>query len=418
MSAIPDTAVPAPRRRPTEMAIEGIRGVATLMVALSHLLWLDLLTPALKLPGWLRFVEGGHAGVLTFFVLSGYVIGWTNPGAFTPDAGRAYVWRRFVRLAPIYTVAMILTVGIIRFTGRPESFRVVAGSFLALQNFNSYFGFSINPPVVNGPLWSLNYELLYYGLFLLLWRFNPKSVWIFGPAFLAGVMGWFAPRFIPLFLASYACGWLFWAAGWWLSKQPLVGDGAEDRQPMASWVLLIFASHQIGGIVRVFNALHFWSNDSGMCSIADLAMLPAIFLALSAAAHRRLPARKWISALAWAVCVVPIIGMIAAHRLLGNPAWVNGSVAVVLAAAMLPIRSTGWLKPFAWLGGISYAFYVVHFPLLYFVQCLPLPKASVIGFVERLPIWVALTLGLSWLLERRFQPWIKARLLPRAKSPA
>jgi peptidoglycan/LPS O-acetylase OafA/YrhL len=418
MTEHPRTSIPAPTRRPTEIGIEGIRGVAALMVAMSHLLWLDLLTPALRLPQWLKDVEGGHAGVLTFFVLSGYVIGWTNPGAFTQDGARSYVLRRLVRLAPIYLIAMILTVAVIQFTGVSESFRVVAGSFLALQNYNGYFGYSLNPPIVNGPLWSLNYELLYYGLFLLLWRLRPKAAWVFGPALVAGILGWFAPRFCPLFIASYASGWLFWAAGWWLSKQPLVHGDGEDPQPLASWVLLIFASHQIGGVVRVFNVLGWYSNDSGMCSIADLGLLPAILLALSAAAHRRLPCRKWISLLAWAVCVIPIAGMICTGRLLGNAAWVNGSIAVVLAALLLPVRSAAWLRPFAWFGGISYAFYVVHFPLLYFVQRLPLPAASVLGFAMRLPIWVALTLGLSWLLERRFQPWIKARLLPRASSRA
>jgi peptidoglycan/LPS O-acetylase OafA/YrhL len=76
----------------------------------------------------------------------------------------------------------------------------------------------------------------------------------------------------------------------------------------------------------------------------------------------------------------------------------------------LPLRSTQWLRPFAWFGGISYAFYVVHFPLLYFVQFLPLPKSTVAGFLERLPIWIALTLGIAWILERRFQPWMKGRL--------
>jgi len=412
MTADPGVSKPAPARRPTEMGIEGVRGVAALMVAMSHLFYLDLLTPAWKLPPWLHSLEGGHAGVLTFFVLSGYVIGWTNSGAFTPDAGRSYVWRRLVRLAPIYQVAMIVTLAVIWFTGLSESPRVIVGSFLGLQNFNGYFGFSLDPPLVNGPLWSLNYELLYYGLFLILWRRNPKAAWVFGPALLAGMLGWFAPRFMPLFLASYACGWLFWAVGWWLSRQPLLDRGSSDPQPVASWVLLIFASHEIGGVTRVLNVLGWYSNDAGMCAIADLGLMPSILLALAAVAHRRLPGRRRISVLAWAVCVIPMIGMVMTGRLLGNPGWVNGSVAVVLAAVLLPFRSTNWLRPLAWFGGISYAFYVLHFPLLYFVQFLPLPKAAAIGFFARLPIWVALTLGLSWLLERRFQPWIKRRLVP------
>ena len=95
-----------------------------------------------------------------------------------------YGWR-----FSIYYVAVIITLGVIQFTGLPETLRVKIGACLCLQNYNGYFGFKLNPPIVNGPLWSLNYELLYYGLFVLLWRYNPRSSWLFGPALLAGVLG-------------------------------------------------------------------------------------------------------------------------------------------------------------------------------------------------------------------------------------
>jgi peptidoglycan/LPS O-acetylase OafA/YrhL len=392
------------------MGLEGVRGVAATMVALSHVLYLDLLTPGFDLPRWLRTIEGGHAGVLTFFVLSGYVIGWTNSGPFSPGAGRSYVWRRFVRLAPIYYVAMILTIAVIRFTGIPHSTRVIVGALLGMQNFNGYFGFGLSPPMINGPLWSLNFELLYYGLFLILWRFKPKLVWIFGPALLAGVLGWFVPRLMPLFISSYACGWLFWAAGWWLSGQPRTEDGGETMGSIATWMLLILANYEIGGLNRIFNVLGWYSEDAGMVNLSDLALLPAVLLAIAGVTRRRLPHSRLFVLLAWTLCIVPAVGMVWTGRLWGQPAWVTGCATILLAAALLPLRSTQWLRPFAWFGGISYAFYVVHFPLLYFVQFLPLPKSTVAGFLERLPIWIALTLGIAWILERRFQPWMKGRL--------
>ena len=393
------------------MGLEGIRGIAAIMVALSHLLYVDLLTPEFNIPPFLRTIEGGHAGVLIFFVLSGYVIGWTNSRPFSPAAGRTYVWRRFVRLAPIYYVAMLVTVAVYWFTGIPHAPRVIVPSLLGIQNYNDYFGLKLYPPLINGALWSLNYELLYYGLFLLLWRFEPRSVWVFGPALLAGALGWFAPRVMPLFISSYASGWLFWAAGWWISKQPHAADADKFPQRIASWILLIVASYEISGITRIFNVLGWYSRDSGMVAICDLALLPAILLTIAGVTRRRLPHRGLLILLAWSICIVPAMGMVWTARLWSQPPWVTGCAAILLALIFLPLCSTGWLLPFAWFGGISYAFYVVHFPLMYFAQYLPFPKSSALGFFERLPVWIALAVGLAWLLERRFQPSIKGRLM-------
>ena len=402
--------------RPIDTSIEGVRGIAAVMVALSHVLSLNLLTPAFPLPRWLRAIEAGHAGVLLFFILSGYLIGWTNSGTLTVPALRTYARRRFVRLGPIYFLAMILTVGVIRYTGFFESGRVILGSFLGLQNFNGYFGFRLNPPMVNGPLWSLNYELLYYTLFLVLWRYKPRLLWIFGPALVLSILGWFAPSFTPLFIAAYASGWIFWALGWWLSKLPVVA--AEESRPIASWIVLIFASHQIEGVMRLLNLLGWYSNDAGMVELADFQMIPVMLLVFAAVSRRRLPGERALSILAWALCIVPAAGMVAAGRLTNHPGWLDGFFELLLALALLPVRSRRWLRWFAGFGAISYAFYVVHFPLLYFVRFLPLPSDTLGGFLERLPIWVLLTLALSWLLERRFQPWIKARLFRARGSPA
>ena len=401
----------SPARRPTDKGLEAIRGIAMTFVALSHVLYLDLLTPDLNFPRWLRSIEGGHAGVLVFFVLSGYVIGWTNSRTFSREAARDYLRRRLIRLAPIYLLAVAITTAVMWVTGLWAPLRVIVGSVFCLQNFNGYFGFSLNPPLVNNPLWSLNYEILYYGLFLILWRFEPASKWVFGPALLAATLSWFAPRVMPLFIGSYAAGWLFWAAGWWLSRRPQLDRSMAARAPIATWVLLIFASHQISGATRILNALGLYSNDAGMVSIGDLGILPGLLLLVSALGGRQLTGKRWIELLAWTICVLPLAGIICTGRLLNNPAWLTGLLAVLMAGGLRAFSSERWLRPFAWLGGISYAFYVLHFPLLYLVQDMPIPRTTVEGFLVRLFIWIGLILGLSWLLERRFQPWIKARIL-------
>lgn len=395
--------------RPANAELEGVRGIACLMVALSHSLYLNHLDPTVFLPPSLRSLEAGHTGVLVFFVLSGYLISWTNAGPYTPENRRAYGWRRFVRLAPIYYIALVLTVAVLFLRQDHGQIRVVAATLVGLQNFNDYLGLHLPPPMSNGPLWSLNYELLYYGLFILLWRYQPRLGWIFLPAAAASLLGWFAPQFIPLFLASYACGWLFWAAGWWLARLPELPAEAPGSSA-ATWLLLTFAGHQLGGVARILNALGLHSVDAGMVTLGQLGVLPPILLLLAAVGRRRLPAAPLFAVLAWLVCLVPLAGMLWTGRLWTEPSWITGGVAVLLAAVALPWRRSGWVKSFAGLGSISYAFYVVHFPLLFIVQRSPLPGGTIPAYFLRMAVWAGLALTLAWLLEQRFQPWIKARL--------
>lgn len=389
--------------------------MAAVFVASGHAISLSVLAAGFAVPDYLRTIEAAHSGVLVFFVLSGYVIGWTNAGNYSSEAAREYVRRRCIRLIPIYFVAMALTFLTIWATGHPEPLRVKLGALLCLQNYNGYFGAPINPPLVNPPIWSLNFEVLYYGLFLLLWRYKPRTAWIFLPAFAFCALGWFSGGAMPLFISSYSAGWVFWAAGWWLASQPVEDPGAKSRAPLLSMLILVFANNQINGVARVLDVLKLYCNDGGMITFADLGSLPSVILVIAAVAHRRLPFRGWIEACAWLVCAVPIAGMIATGRLSEHPFWVTGAYAVVLALLVRGYKSTVWLRPLAWFGGISYAFYVVHFPLLYWAATLPFARTNPLGFAARLVVWAALALSLSWLLERVFQPWAKGRFYRGAK---
>jgi peptidoglycan/LPS O-acetylase OafA/YrhL len=401
---------PARPRRAHDSGLEGLRGVAAFFVGISHVYWANLLNGPIRIPPLAKCLEAGHAGVLVFFMLSGYVISWTNEVEFSQLAVKGYARRRWLRLAPIYYVAFLLTLLAIRISGVLEPFRVLVGAFFCLQNFNGYFSVPINPPMVNGPLWSLNYEVLYYGLFILLWRARPSLAWVFVPALLAGILGWIAPSVMPLFISSYCCGWLFWAGGWWLAKRPQSPDPSKDSEPLLSWTLLIFSCHHIAGLTRAMNLLGLYSNDAGMVTFGDIALVPSILLVLSSLTRRTIPGKRWIEAAAWLVCAVPVAGMVATGRLKGNPEWVAGAGALVAAALLFKVRSTMWLKPFAWFGGISYAFYVIHFPLLYILGAWRLEVPPAAAFLLRLAAWIALCLGGSWLLERRFQPWIRQKL--------
>jgi peptidoglycan/LPS O-acetylase OafA/YrhL len=65
------------------------------------------------------------------------------------------------------------------------------------------------------------------------------------------------------------------------------------------------------------------------------------------------------------------------------------------------------ILPFmVYVGGLSYALYLVHYPLVQTFNILsPLPP------IVDVVIVAALSLGLAHLLDYKFQPWVRARLM-------
>jgi peptidoglycan/LPS O-acetylase OafA/YrhL len=115
-------------------------------------------------------VDIGHGAVIVFFVLSGYVIFYT-----TLNKNRGFLQYFKARLSRLYSVlipGLLLTV-ICEFIVRQVNIDIyseysrghsiirylLTGTFL-----NEIFLFSSAPPM-NGPLWSLGYEFMFYVIF-------------------------------------------------------------------------------------------------------------------------------------------------------------------------------------------------------------------------------------------------------------
>lgn len=389
-----------------------MRGLAALFVGLSHLLALQVLDPGWTIPIPLRFLQCGHSAVLVFFLLSGYVIGLTTKKPYSSDAAADYLRRRAVRIVPIYLVALLFTL----FVNKNYTWQQVAGCLLFFQNFDSYFGLHLLPLQTNGPIWSLNYEVLYYLLFLFLWRKRATlsaQVWA---CLLLGAVAWSVPH-APVFLCSYAVGWLFWMSGWWLSEQPPSLD-ASRRLPLLSVVLLLLSAHHFECGVLLLNTLHIPHQDPvGVVNIGNLALLPICCLCLITVT-RHTVSKILYRALATAAFALPIgalLVLIGLGRLQENPRWIAAATYAVLAviAALLPeTKGIARLAPF---GRISYGFYLIHFPMLFLVERLHLPGGTGASFLLRAVIWFGLSLFAAWLLECRFQPMIRKRIFPAGK---
>jgi len=154
--------------------IQVLRGVASLLVVLLHISVIFSETfgrPFL----WDIFLFGG-SGVDIFFVLSGFIITYTNlRNLGHPSASGDFVKRRFVRIFPIYWI--IITGLIIVRLLLPALYKTGV-SFDPAGLLSTYL---LLPDhfMVNGVSWSLTNELFFYLLFLIGFLIPSKKVCLF-----------------------------------------------------------------------------------------------------------------------------------------------------------------------------------------------------------------------------------------------
>jgi peptidoglycan/LPS O-acetylase OafA/YrhL len=132
-------------------ALTGLRFVAALSVVCLH--YLD---PSLKTPSPIHWVLAiGNTGVSLFFVLSGFVLAYTYLDR--APLNRRFFWvSRFARIYPVYLLALILAVVLMRDRSEPA----LLASVVMVQSWNPYWAVKINYPA-----WSLSVEALFYAVF-------------------------------------------------------------------------------------------------------------------------------------------------------------------------------------------------------------------------------------------------------------
>lgn len=143
-------------RSDRDEALDGLRGIAALMVVFYHC------GVGFNLP---PFVIPGYAGVHLFFVLSGYLI--SRPflqrllsGQPLPSM-RSYGVRRFIRIYPTYLVALVVFVAM-RYAGHLHPPSVLDILLHALLIFN--WGDPASFFAINVAMWTLAIEAQFYVL--------------------------------------------------------------------------------------------------------------------------------------------------------------------------------------------------------------------------------------------------------------
>jgi peptidoglycan/LPS O-acetylase OafA/YrhL len=136
-------------------SLDGIRGLAALLVFISHAGFQDL-------------IPGGF-GVTIFFFLSGYLITTLLRQEFqeTRDISlKAFYLRRAYRiLPPMYIVLIFLMLPFINGSDRPIPMSAILAQFLHFSNYYEIFAGPMNMIPTTGPMWSLAVEEHFYLLF-------------------------------------------------------------------------------------------------------------------------------------------------------------------------------------------------------------------------------------------------------------
>lgn len=150
-------------------SIQGIRGIAVVLVLLSHLIRVE--EKYSSLPLLPDFLVGGISGVDVFFVISGFIMVMVTRGQFESLAniGR-FLYHRVTRIYPVYWFYAALALGI--FVINPSWINhgetgSILDSFLLIPQQEP------NIPLL-AVSWTLSYELYFYVVFALLLAFPER----------------------------------------------------------------------------------------------------------------------------------------------------------------------------------------------------------------------------------------------------
>ncbi len=337
-------------------ALDGLRGLAALLVVVSHLSTQTGIGADLFQRG------GGQLGVMLFFALSGFLMAHMYFGhAPTPIAVWRYGVARVARVVPLYLVVVLGSYALGHY---PPAQACADGACLRAydvtdQNLADHLFLRAGVSV----LWTIPVEMRFYALFLVFWLAFAANRSL-GTALIAGLLALYwlrEPATMPVMKLGhyFLLGLIVWIA--WRAVARRGRDG-------------------------VWNALF----ASALAML--VASLPQPFIAL----HGHVP-RMW-----WEPQVGVAVGLL------------------LLASARSPLggRLLG-LAPLRWLGAVSYSLYLTHMLVLMNLALLLDPAARPLAFYAvAMAISLGLAaLSHRWL-ERPAQAWLRKALDGRTQRTA
>ena len=381
-------------------ALTGLRAVAALAVFFHHFMGImDC-----------RVIQAPIGGIAVsfFFVLSGFILVYVYKDRLKATSTRKFYFTRFARIWPLHVACLILILLLTPNVMEPSDFPW-ARTWSHWALLQAWYPTVNWLGAHNQVAWSISAEAFFYLMFPLLLLGTSRRFWI-----------------------KYAClsavtvGALIWLATSFGPASPVkeIANASLDPRTFVQFFpafrLLEFMTGMATGMIFLRRSLPSTTADSNVSKgfrTARATVLEVLVLALSMGCFY----------------LFTFIGVFAYLPRFGEPGivanrWLTYSGGMFFHAAVIYVfaRSGGWVSRFfgsrtmVFLGEISFAFYMIHYPLNLFVK-------QKYWFGSNFSLWyfalltLALTIGVSaWLYflvevpaKAALVKWYEGKLRPR-----
>lgn len=155
------------------VGIQALRGVAAWLVVMHHSIG-TAVTHGFGLP-FLTGMEIGNIGVDIFFVISGVIMELTSTGQVPALSPGQFLWRRAVRILPLYWFLTLLAFGLMLVVGSELHLRLGVVDFVMSMLLLPSQADSGKAVYVIPMAWSLSYEVYFYALFAVLLNVRART---------------------------------------------------------------------------------------------------------------------------------------------------------------------------------------------------------------------------------------------------
>lgn len=382
----------APVAKPGDVAftrltsLTGLRFIAAFLVFLLHVSFVGIFKEQ-HVQSTYQFItaNGGSIGVCFFFVLSGFVLTWS---ARTNDTARGFWRRRFFKIVPNHVVVFAASLLLMLLSATPVAWPQAIANLFLLHPLTGDQSYILDQ--VNGVTWTLSVEMVFYLLFpliiVLVRKIRPERLWrwAIGVGALVTLLPAISQPFLPAQPLFAPLG-VSWPMLWFLNFGP------PARLLEFCFGILLARIVQTGRWIR-------------------LPVLPAVLLTVAGYAVSLYLPTAWTFVAPFAVPLGLLVAAVATREIKGSRSWVSS-------------------RPMVWLGEISFAFYLVHFNLLFFLHGALSGRLATAGTPFQGRAWgtfgaVLFILGallvavlLSWLLHALVEkPAMRRWARPRTRS--